>query len=192
MVVTNKKKIAFIETNPPNLRGNYTKCNNFEPYGLEILASGAKQEGFDTKLFQQNEVPDGEFIHKVLGNSPEILAFSCMTYNYDSSLAIARLAKKQNPSIKVVFGGSHISSFPKALQTPIQDGLVDYGIKGEADTSFRNLVKNIDTPNLSLDGLIYLCKGEFKLNPVGKRIASLDKIPFALRDTRILRRTKSN
>lgn len=131
MVVTNRrKKIAFVETNPPNLRGNYTKCNNFEPYGLELLASGAKQEGFEVELFQQNEVPDVEFTRKVLGNSPDILAFSCMTFNYDSSLAIAGIAKKQNPSAKIIFGGPHISSFPQTLQIPIQEGLVDYGIKG--------------------------------------------------------------
>jgi len=189
MVVTNKKKIAFIETNPPNLRGNYTKCNNFEPYGLEILASGAKQEGFDTKLFQQNEVPDGEFIHKVLGNSPEILAFSCMTYNYDSSLAIARLAKQQNPSLKVVFGGPHISSFPIGLEKPIKKGIVDYGIKGEADSTFKKLVATMDSPDLSLDGLVYYENTNLKVNPVGKRIETLDKLPFALRNNQILSRT---
>ena len=191
MIVTNRrKKIAFIETNPPNLRGNYTKCNNFEPYGLELLAAGAKKEGFEVKLFQQNEIPDEKFTDKILRNSPDSLAFSCMTFNYDSSLAIARLAKKQNHSVKVIFGGPHISSFPQALQTPIQEGLVDYGIKGEADTSFRRLVTALDSPNLSLDGLIHSDISGFTINPPDKRIASLDELPFALRDSRILKRTK--
>lgn len=188
MVVTSR--IAFIETNPPNLRGNYTKCNNFEPYGLELLASSAEQKGFEVRLFQQNEVPDEDFTRNVLENSPNILTFSCMTFNYDSSLDIAKLAKAENPSVKVIFGGPHISSFPQTLQTPIQDGFVDYGIKGEADNTFRNLVSNIGNPNLSLDGLIYLGSNGFAINPSGRRITSLDEIPFAFRDSRILKRTK--
>ncbi len=191
MVVTHmRKRIAFIETNPPNCRGNYTKCNNFEPYGLELLAADAKQEGFGVKLFQQNEMPDEDFTKKVLSDSPDILAFSCMTFNYDSSLAISRLAKRQNPSVKVILGGPHISSFPHGLKTPIKEGLVDYGIKGEADNSFRSLIANIDTPDLSLDGLIYLGHNEFVINPAGKRITSLDNLPFALRDSKIFKRTK--
>jgi len=188
-IQTIKTKIAFVETNPPNLRGNYTKCNNFEPYGLELLASSAKQQGFDVQLLQQNEVPDEEFTARVLKNSPDILAFSCMTFNYNSSLAIAELAKKQNPSIKVIFGGPHISSFPQSLQTPMQQGLVDYGIRGEADITFKDLIKNPDSPDLSLDGLISNQR-DFRINPSGSRITSLDALPFALRNPRILTRTK--
>ncbi len=192
-----KKRIAFIETNPQNLRGDYTTCNNFEPYGLELLAANSEQAGFEVKVFQQNMCDNHIFVKSLFDYSPDVLAFSCMTYNYESSLNMAKLAKNQDQNVKIIFGGPHISSNPAGLKNVLEERVVDYGIAGEGDVSFAHLMHRLFNKNKEFDylvslvgGLVYLESGELKINPKDKRIAHLDSIPFAVRDESILSRTK--
>lgn len=185
--------IAFVEANPPNLRGRYTKCNDFEPYGLESLAAISNKEGFGIKILQQNEMSNEELVQEILNNSPDIVAFSCMTYNFNSSLELARTIKQNHPNTKIIVGGPHISSFPQGLEEAIRTSVIDFGVKGEADLIFNELVKKIESPDLNLPGLIYKNKnnGAFTINPSAERIHDLDALPFAFRSREILKRTKA-
>lgn len=189
--MTNKNKIAFIETNPPHLRGSFTKCNGLEPYGLELLAASVQNE-FGVKVFQQEGAPDENFVREILDFSPDVAAFSCMTYNYNSSIKLAQLAKKQNLNIKIIVGGSHISSCSDALMDSLEKGIIDYGIVGEGDSSFRELAKRLSLNQNSNDipNLVYYKDGNFRSNPRAERISALDSLPFAFRDGNILGQTK--
>ncbi|MFW9879859.1 MAG: B12-binding domain-containing radical SAM protein, partial [Candidatus Thorarchaeota archaeon] len=183
------KKIAFVEANPPNNRGEFTKFSNLDPYGLEILGAVAMREGFDVSIHQQNEMPNSEFFEEVIEDPSDVCAFSCMAYNYDQSIALAKQIKGKSPDVRVIFGGSQVSSHPKGLEQALSAGVVDFGIRGEADYSFRDLINNIDEPDLTIPGLVYMQEGKIKTNPNAERIRDLDELPFALRDEKILERT---
>lgn len=179
---TIKQKIAFVETNRPNDRGIYTKCNDFEPYGLGLLAGVARSEGHNVKLFQQNGRPDKVFAQEVSAYGPDTISLSSMAYNFGYSVDFAKEAKDENPNIKTIIGGPHISSYPQGLEQALNEGSINFGIQGEAEYSFRSLINSIDNPNLNIPGLIYLQRGKLNINPKGARIKSLDDLPFAVRD----------
>jgi len=177
-----KHKIAFIEFICPTTRSSY-----LENYGLHCLAAIAKQDGHDVNVFQ---LVDIESAKRVLDYSPDVLAFSSVACHYDSSLKIAEFIKNQNPHIKIIFGGSHTSSYPQGLEDALRKKIIDYGIVGEADLSFRELLSGLNNPRKTLEGLVFIDDGLLKINPKGIRIKNLDDLPFAYRDPEILSRTK--
>lgn len=186
-----QKKIAFVETNSPNTRGEFTRKNIFEPYGLQAIAAVVQSEGHSVKLYQQDgQTEDNIFFNRVLKDTPNILAISNMAYNFNTSVKLAKEAKKQNPDIKVVFGGPQISSYPQSLESALQEKIVDFGLRGEGDYSFRDLVNSIDNPNLNIQGLVYFEDGQLKINSHKDRIKDLDSLPFAYRDLEIMNHAK--
>ena len=182
--------IAFVEANNNGGTGYspHTKCNDCEPLGLEFLAGAAKSKGHTVRVFQQ-ERPKKEFLQEVLSFQPEILALSCMAFNYDSSVKFAEESKKAIPHLRVIVGGPHISSNPQGLEQALKERTIDAGIKGEADLSFLSWLDS-NTPE-RVDGAVYLGdNGKVKVNPVASRIKNLDALPFAFRDRDILSRAR--
>lgn len=186
-----KQKIAFVETNSPNNRGEFTRKNNFEPLGLQSIAAIAVGRGYSVNIYQQDgQIEDSVFFDEVLKDSPDIIAAYTMAYNFNSSKDLAEEAKRQNSNINIVFGGPHVSSCPQSLEDLLRNGTIDFGIRGEGDYSFNNLADSIDNPDLDISGLVYLENGKLKINPHQNRIKNLDNLPFALRNTDILNKTK--
>jgi len=182
-----KQKIAFVETNRPNDRGVYTKCNDFEPYGLGLLAGVAKRDGHDVKLFQQNGRPDKVFAREVGAYGADTVALSSMAYNFGYSVDFAKNAKDKNGNVRTIIGGPHISSYPQGLEQALADGVVDFGIQGEAERSFGELIASMDDSDLNIPGLVYSQGGQLRINPKGPRIRNLDDLPFAVRDPKGIR-----
>lgn len=183
------RSISFIETESPNIRGTFTKVSNLEPYGLEVLAAEAQRDGFNVKVYQQNGADNQQFYDKVSKNPSEIYAFSCMTFNYDSAVSVAEKIKKNDSKSRIVFGGPYVGSNPRGLTKALNEGIIDFGIRGEADHSFSKLIQSISNPDTEVPGLIYLANGGIVINPMDERIKDLDSLPFALRDKEILKRT---
>ena len=81
---------------------------------------------------------------------PSVVAFSCITENFNLCKKQAKQVKKFNPDIKVLLGGVHVSAVPESLT---QD--FDVGIIGEGEQTFLELAKNSFVPDRKINGLYY-------------------------------------
>jgi len=100
--------------------------------------------------------------------SPDVVAFSCITENFNLCKKYAHAVKRFNPKIKVLLGGVHVSAVPESLTSDF-----DAGVIGEGEKTFFELASNDFVPSRKIDGLFFdgLKTGERVL------IEPLDLIP---------------
>jgi radical SAM superfamily enzyme YgiQ (UPF0313 family) len=185
-------KILLI--NPPNLNpiasvlpGALEKERGHNPpLGLLYIAGYLKQKRDDLEV----RIIDGptENLNRVQLEAvikefnPEIIGVSAMSFTVIDALETAKIAKKNNPKVKVVFGGPHVNIFGKET---LGLGNVDFIILGEGERVFGQLVENIgDEESLKkVPGLIFYDKNH-QLVDTGfpPFVENLDELPFPARD----------
>jgi len=131
--------------------------------------------------------------------NPDVLGISVLFSNMiEHAYRIAGIAKGVNSEIKVVLGGNHISAIARDYEfysenlnkyiSPdffgMQDGKVDFCIKGEGEYSFPELINRIvaDQDSTDIPGLIYVQNGGLRINPLSKQRYDIRKLPFPARD----------
>ena len=82
--------------------------------------------------------------------SPDVVAFSCITENFNLCKKYAFQVKQFNPKTKVLLGGVHVSAVPESLTKDF-----DVGILGEGEQTFYELAKNNFEPNSKINGLYF-------------------------------------
>lgn len=110
---------------------------------------------------------------------PDIVGVSASTSQVDHAKETISLAKKVNKDCKIILGGTLISADPKTLLNFEQ---VDYGVYGEADLTFSEIVKAIQGGKKieGMEGVIWRENDHIKfLKP--KTIIDLDQIPMPAR-----------
>jgi radical SAM superfamily enzyme YgiQ (UPF0313 family) len=163
--------------------------NDLEPYGLECIAAVAKENGHETRLFHpyQSKNPSEEAIAKEATEyKPNVLAISAYTNSFPRSVAIAQTVKSRIPSVKIVVGGDHITSFPENL---LGNRIIDLAVIGEGETTFGQLLDS-NFENLDIPGLAYLKDGALKLTPWRNRVRDRGIFPRALRDGEIMAKSR--
>lgn len=105
---------------------------------------------------------------------PDIVGIYCSTYNYLSSIKIAKFAKERG--ITIVAGGPHVSLVQDEI---LKNKFIDFGIIGDGEFSFLKLVNsfNENTKYNKIPGLIFINKERIIKNKP-KIIKNLDKLPF--------------
>lgn len=108
---------------------------------------------------------------------------SLFTPYHKEAIRVAQLIKEENPKVKVVMGGSHVSCDPEgALASPF----VDFILLGEGEERFPFLLKKYEKGELNqlmeMDGIGYRWEGKIKINPLTSFIQNLDSLPFPARD----------
>ena len=79
------------------------------------------------------------FLEALKEFNPEIVGFTAMTFQYQSALEFAWLAKQFNPKIRTALGGYHATLFCDELATGPDAPLWDFIFRGEGDFSFGEL-----------------------------------------------------
>ena len=129
-----------------------------------------------------------EYFKKLLGKyKPDIVGFSCTTFQYKESLEYAKITRLFNKDIKIVFGGYHPSLCYREMLESEDGDFIDFIIRGEGEIVFNKLVNSIDRegpfdhiPNISYKN------GDVVLhNPKGT-LANLNEIQLPLRGARII------
>jgi anaerobic magnesium-protoporphyrin IX monomethyl ester cyclase len=167
---------------------------DFESLGVGYLMSVCRHNGYEVDfVYYQVEDP---YIYKTKKNinyekiaiktaatKPHIVAFSCVTDNYQYQLQCARAIKKIMPDVITIFGGIHPTSVPERV---IKNHEVDCVAVGEAEISFLQFLKEGDhrdgkfiLPDKSIKGMVF--KKEGKLigkYEEGDLVEDLDSIPF--------------
>lgn len=110
---------------------------------------------------------DKELIDRIAKEGPDFLGLSLYLWNTERSLYIAKEIKKRNPETKILIGGPEVNEDnPYVLG---EEGY-DIAVSGEAEHSFRNLMRTILSGS-SLEGLenVAYRKENGKLTSFGKQ-----------------------
>lgn len=165
---------------------------DFESLGVEYLMAICRNDGHkvDFVYYQAEDtflgrigktIPFQQIAKKIADTQPHIVAFSCVTDNYQFQLRCAKDLKEIMPNVITIFGGVHPTAVPDKI---LQNAEVDCVAVGEAEKSFSDFLKegkSDDTfilPDKPIKGIVY--KKEGKL--VGKfeegPLVDLDTLPF--------------
>ena len=113
--------------------------------------------------------------------APDVVGIAAATPKYRSALKIAELAKKNNPSTKVVIGGLHATIKPDEVAS---SEFVDAAVRGEGELTFLELLDAFQKKtNLSEVKGIAFREGEKVIRTQDRPLTdNLDVLPFPKRE----------
>jgi len=132
-----------------------------------------------SKFFADNQDTIAQYIKLILENNHKIICFSVSTSSRLTSLELARLIKKENRDVIIVFGGTLF--FEKHwIDSVLNEGAVDIVAHGEGEVTLAELVKLLEE-NRPLDsclGVSFKNGNSIVNNPPRPFIQNLDDLPF--------------
>lgn len=169
--------------------------NNFDVmvYNADFKGSGKIGQGiyhhkmtaaYDNylKVLNDDDHPAWKDIEiKIAQQSPDLVGITVLTPAYGSALKVAKIAKKIDENIPVVFGGVHPTVLP---EESIKNGNVDLVVRGEGEYTFLDIAQNInsgETSRSDILGITYKEDGEILYNPDRPLIQNLDELPSPAR-----------
>ena len=119
--------------------------------------------------------------------SPKLVGLSCMSFQYNSAVEIAKLVKSYDKNILVAIGGYHPTLMSDEISKSPESQYIDFIIRGEGEATFGELVNaiNADTGYDKIMGLSYKVNNSFNHNPP-RNLLSMSKIQLPKRDARLL------
>lgn len=167
-----------------------------ESLGIEYLMAVCSKEGYDIDfVYYQAEdaylgkkiknIPFNQIARKIAKTQPDIVAFSCVTDNYQYQLFCADAFREIMPDAITVFGGIHPTSVPEKV---LKNKSVDCVAIGEAEISFSNLLKNgrrgesFAFPEKPIEGMVFKKDGELIGELKEGPLPDLNKLPFPHKD----------
>jgi len=139
-------------------------------------------EAEDTYLGKTSHRPSYKQISDdICHTEPDIVAFSCVTDNYQHQLQCSRALKKKQKHIATIFGGVHPTALP---ENTLLESSVDAVAIGEAERSLVELLNTAEVsgtfsfPDDPIRGIIFKKYGASIGVPVEGKLAKLDSLPF--------------
>lgn len=149
--------------------------------GIGYIAALLEKNGYNVSIIDKTiHVNDADrLLNDILDKNPNVLGFYCVSENYKFILQILQKVKEKRPKTITVIGGPHVYGLPEAS---IQPKCIDFGIYGEGESAFLELVEsNFDpTQYPFIKGLIYKTNDKVHVNSLAL-IHNLDAIPFPAR-----------
>ncbi|UCF87138.1 MAG: B12-binding domain-containing radical SAM protein [Nitrospiraceae bacterium] len=146
---------------------------------LAILSLGAylEQHGVEVEYFDER-IHREERFRELLRRRPLLLGLSTMTcFQIKNTLRLAKLARKINPDIPLVWGGTHPSMM--AGQT-LESEHVDFVVKGEGEQTLLELVRYLQDERedfSDIKGLGWKRNGAITLNS-DRDFLDIESLPF--------------
>ncbi len=164
---------------------------DFESLGVEYLMAVCYKAGHDVSfVYYEAEDPYlgitknvhyDKIAAEICYTNPDIVAFSCVTDNYQYQLCCAKSLKEQQKHIHTIFGGIHPTAVPEKV---LQNDAVDAVAIGEAEHSILELLESSELrgqfsfPDDPIPGIIFKKSGRIIGNPIEGKLADLDLLPF--------------
>ena len=102
-----------------------------------------------------------EFADRIIGEKPDVVAFSCYIWNITKTLEICRIIKEKH-DCRIVLGGPEVAYCPNDVLE--KNDFIDFVISGEGEWAFSDFLDNM-TGNLSaVSGLAYRKNGSIIVN----------------------------
>lgn len=168
---------------PPNI---YQTKQSMPPLGIAWLASALREAGYkDVSLIDSmaGKYSNEEIIALLEKEGPDIIGISFGTQIRFSAFDLARLIKKNFPTLPIVAGGPHPTLTAQDTLENIPE--IDIVCRGEGDISFLNLVRAIEkrADLADVKGISFRNKkGEIVHNIPEAAIHDLDTLPLPARD----------
>ena len=173
----------------------YRDINPLPPMGLGYLASIVEKIGIEVKILDclirgwdyEEEasdtivrvgLSDKEIKNFILDFNPDLVGINCsFSRQHKLYRHMLNLVKQVNPKCTTVAGGAHVTVCPENI---LNDPACDFIIIGEAEESFENLLKslNSDEDVKLIDGLGWRNNGKVLINEKNRWIENLDSISF--------------
>ena len=152
------------------------------PLGLLSLAAWLDKYGHITKIHDCYAFPgdDDKIFSYIKDELPDFIGFSTTTSSFLDGIRLATIAKALLPSLKIVFGGVHISALREQLLRDFP--IIDYGVVGEGEEVLRELIESNGIGLHGIKGLIFHEQDRVVFNGFRKTMLDMDTLPFPAYD----------
>jgi anaerobic magnesium-protoporphyrin IX monomethyl ester cyclase len=118
---------------------------------------------------------------------PDIVGFSCMAFQYASTLELAKLTKEFNKNITVLLGGYYPTVDSQSILESDDMRYIDFVFRGEGEISFNEFVKTYANGGgyENVPGISYISNKTIINIPFGC-LANLDELKLPDRSVRII------
>ena len=150
--------------------------NIMPPMGLLSLAAWIEKHGHRADVHDCYAFPgqDDRIDDYLRAERPDFIGFSTTTSSFLDGIRLAKKAKEVLPSVRVVFGGVHLSSLRERL---VRDyPIIDYGVVGEGEQTLQELMEG-NAP-ARIEGLIFRDNGDVVFTGYRKQLLDMDTLPF--------------
>ncbi|MBF0134946.1 MAG: radical SAM protein [Magnetococcales bacterium] len=149
------------------------------PIGITMLASIARDAGFSVAILDAEVagLSDVDVVERILREKPTVVGLSATTPIYHKARLIAEGLKRQQPDIRTIIGGPHIS----LLGAEAFFDCFDLAVLGEAELMFADLLRGLareDGSVATIPGVMYRQGGQIVDNGWGPTPHELDALPF--------------
>ncbi|PNU20633.1 B12-binding domain-containing radical SAM protein [Geothermobacter hydrogeniphilus] len=153
------------------------KANVMPPLGLAALAAYLLRAGFDCRIIDINADPAGErrLLELLRSERPAWLGFSCTTASFLDGVRLARLARRELPAVRTVFGGAHVSALQEQVLRDYPE--VDFVVVGEGEATLLELLEVGADQAEQVPGLIGR-RGKEIFRTASRSLLELDDLPF--------------
>lgn len=155
------------------------------PMGLFYVGAALKARGHEVEVLNWHDraTPPEEFESALREKRPEIIGFSILHANRWGGIEIARMAKRIDPRVVVVFGGVGATHLWEHLLQHFPE--VDYVVLGEGERTFPALVERLggsgSADPASLPGVAGRRGGRPFRNAAAAPVRDLDALPMPAR-----------
>lgn len=143
--------------------------------GVMYISSMLKSHGHKCDVYVE-PLESGDMVGKVLSESPDVVAFSCLASDYHWAIMKAETIKKHSRAL-IVFGGTHVTLNPD--KTIINQN-VDIVCQGEGEYPMLELADAIDRGEdfSKIRNLWVKKNGDIVRNEIRNLIEDLDALPY--------------
>ncbi|MCP4683492.1 MAG: radical SAM protein [Desulfobacterales bacterium] len=152
------------------------------PIGVYYVGALLKQNGYDIEILNWYNIDrKAQQIEKILSRkNADIIGFSILHTNRWGGIDIARIAKRINPDVKIIFGGVGATMLWKHFLTHFNE--IDFVVMGEGEHTFLNLVKRLKEQDHkeieNIKGLAFRKGKEIIHTGDADTIQGLDELPI--------------
>ncbi|MBL7196799.1 MAG: B12-binding domain-containing radical SAM protein [Candidatus Omnitrophica bacterium] len=172
----NRLKVILVQLNGPSitsiiplaagyLKAMVYKAGLFKYVDIEILNRDINFAG------------DSNIISYILERCPDVIGFSCYVWNQERTIYIINQIKTKMAKIKIICGGTQISSAPKII---MRNKNIDIVVIGEGELTFVELLKNFlfHKPKLGqIKGIAFRQNRKIIVTPGREQIPDINVVP---------------
>lgn len=148
------------------------------PIGLALIAAILEKEGYSVSLLDANALQlKPEDVAGAVSDA-DIVGITSVTPTIGAALYIAHFLKRDNPDIKIVLGGPHVTLLPEETMNSSSD--IDFIIRGEGDETVIELMRSIENgqPLDDVSGISYKTEGKIVHTPDRTSNVDMDSLPY--------------
>lgn len=150
------------------------------PLGLLYLASYLKQNSGHRITVIDSEAEGLDYPQlkqRIEQLRPDLVGVQALTFLLIDALKTAAIVKSYSRGIPVVFGGPHVTIYPRE-SLRFKD--VDFVVRGEGEISFKELIDNLGNEDgmRTVSGIGFKSRDNFILTQDPSFINDLDRLPF--------------